>query len=115
MPGIPSILELARDTAIEADIVSAYVLDDGPQQGMTVVEVFDAHQVVLGRTITDAAGSREDVADLVLARSELERCADFSIEPLGKGKRVSAAVTLRVSAQRSAYEAEREQGGFGAA
>ena len=114
MPGIPSVLELTRDDAISADTVSAYVLDDGAQEGMTVVEVFDAHQVVLGRTITDATGSRERVADAVLERSELERCSDYSVEPLGKRKRVAASVILRVSPQRSAYETEREHGTYGA-
>jgi len=115
MTGIPSVLELTRDDAVSADTVSAYALEEGRQEGMTVVEVFDPHQVVLARTITDAVGSRERVADAVLERSELERCSDFAVDPLGKRKRVVAAVTLRVSPQRSAYEAEREHGTYGAA
>lgn len=115
MTGIPSVLQLNRDDAFTADVVSAYLLDEGPQQGMTVVEVFDAHHVVLGRTITDAAGSREQVADAVLERSELERCSEYAVDPLGKRKRVVASVILRVSPRRSAYEAEREAGGYGVA
>lgn len=113
MSGIPSVLQLTRDDAIAAETVSSYVLEEGPQEGMTVVEVFDAHHVVLGRTITDAAGTRELVADAVLERSELERCSEYSVDPLGKRKRVVASVALRVSPQRSAYEQEREHGGYG--
>ncbi|GMA29481.1 hypothetical protein [Arenivirga flava] len=115
MTGIPSVLQLNREDAIAADVVSAYLLDDGPQQGMTVVEIFDAHQVVLGRTITDAVGPREQVADAVLDRSELERCSEYAVEPLGQRKRVTASVIVRVSPRRSAYETEREAGGYGVA
>ncbi|MFB6489551.1 hypothetical protein P2A57_23495 [Xanthomonas perforans] len=110
MNGLATVHHLPHDLAVDAHSVSAYQLDDGPQKGMTVVEVTDRHQQVIARTVTDATGSREEVAELVLARSPLQRCAGWAIEPFGRRKRVAALVSLRVSSHVAPFEALRSFG-----
>lgn len=114
MIGLATVHDLPRDLAVDAASVSSYQLDAGPQAGMTVVEISDRHQQVIARTVTDARGSREEVADLVLGRSPLERCAVFAIEPFGRRKRVAASVALRVSARTATLESLRQRAVFGA-
>lgn len=104
--------DLGRSPSTAAHSVTAYRLESGPQAGMTVVEINDVYQQVIARTVAREPGSREDVADLVLARSALERCADFTIEPFGRRKRVIALVTLRLSSR--TLEALRADGAFDA-
>lgn len=105
MNGLATVHFMPHDLAVDAHSVTAYQLDDGPRKGATVVEVTDRHQQVIARTVTDAAGSREEVAELVLARSPLQRCAGWAIEPFGRRKRVAALVTLRVSSHAAPAEA----------
>lgn len=114
MIGLATVHDLPRDLALDAFSVSSYQLDDGPQEGMTVVEITDRHQQVIARTVTDAQGGREEVADIVLARSPIERCADFAVEPFGRRKRVIALVALRVSTRTATLDQLRAQNAFGA-
>ncbi len=104
---IHSVHGMPRDVAMDADTVSTYQMTDGPQAGMTVVEVLNAHRVVIGRSIVDAPGTREDVADLALGRSPIERCANWAIDPIGKGKRSTAMVILRASNSTGSLDALR--------
>lgn len=110
MNGLATVHRMPHDLAVDAHSVTAYQLDDGPRKGMTVVEVTDRHQQVIARTVTDAVGSREEVAELVLARSPLQRCAGWAIEPFGRRKRVAALVALRVSSHVAPFEALRTFG-----
>ncbi|GMA28895.1 hypothetical protein [Arenivirga flava] len=106
---IPTVHEMPREVAIAVDHVSTYQMSDGPQAGMTVVEALDAHRVVLARSIVAAPGAREDIADMTLARSPLERCAAWAIEPIGRGKRSAAMVIPRPSDSRGTLESIRDR------
>lgn len=111
MQQLPTLHALDRTAALEGDTVSAFAITEGPQRGRTVVELLNAHQSVIAHTITDAAGSRESIADAVLAQSPLERCADFALAPFKERKRVAAMVALRVSDTTATLESLRQQAG----
>lgn len=111
MRQLPTLHGLDRITALEGDTVSAFEIVDGPQQGRTVVELLNAHQNVIARTVAEPLGSRESTADAVLAQSPLERCADFALAPFKGRKRVAAMVTLRVSSTTATLESLRQQVG----
>ncbi len=113
MTQLPNIHVLERPAALEAQFVSVFVISDGSKAGSTVVEVLDAHHIVIARTVTDRPGSREDLADAVLQRSALERCGDFTIVPAKRHKRINALVTLRTSTGDTTLGALRAQGGMG--
>ncbi len=104
---IPALHEMTRALATDADTVVTYRMADGPQEGMTVVEAMDAHRRVIARTITSAAGTREDVADLTLAGTLIERCATWGVDPIGNNKRSAAMVILSTTATRGTLDAMR--------
>lgn len=104
---IPTVHEMPRDVAIDADTVSTYRMTEGHQAGMTVVEVLNGHQQVIARTIANADGKREDVADAALDASPVERCGDWAIHPIGNGRRSTAMVSLSVSRTRGTLDAMR--------
>ncbi len=97
MNDIPTVHALPRDRVFDAETVTVYRMDDGPQTGMTVVEITDTHGIVIGRTITDADGTRQDIGDYVLDRSPVQRCNDWAVHPIGGGKRLTAIVAPGVS------------------
>lgn len=109
---IPAVTEMSRDVAIDADIVSAYRLEEGPQAGMTVVEVLDVHEKVIARSVVGAEGSRQEVADLALDRSPIERCGDWAVHPIGRGKRITAMVIIGASRGSGTLEAMRARQAF---
>jgi hypothetical protein len=109
---IPAVTEMTRDAAIAADIVSAYRLEEGPQAGMTVVEVLDVHEKVVARSVVGAEGSRQEVADLALGRSLVERCGDWAVHPIGRGKRITAMVAIAASRSTGTLEAMRARQAF---
>ncbi len=106
---IPTVHELPRELAIDIDHISTYQMADGPQAGMTVVEALNEHRVVLARSIVAAPGTREDIADMTLTRSPLERCAAWTIDPIGRGKRSTAMVIPRPSDFRGTFETIRDR------
>lgn len=109
MSNIAAVHALPRNLVLEADTVTVYRMDAGPRAGAMVIEVTDAHGTVLGRTITEGEGTRQDVADSVLDRSPLQRCSDWTTHPIGKGKRLIAMVTLAVSSNPGTLRIEAAQ------
>jgi len=109
---IPAVTEMPRDVAIEAETVSAYRLEAGPQAGMTVVEVLDVHEKVIARSVVGAEGSRQEVADLALGRSTVERCGAWAVHPIGRGKRITAMVIIGASRGSGTLEAMRARQAF---
>lgn len=108
---IPSIREMTRELAIDADTVSTYQLNEGYQAGMTVVEAVNAHQQVIARTITDADGTREAVADVTLAGTTIERCSNWAVHPIGNGRRSTAMVSISMSSTTGTLDAMRARHG----
>jgi len=101
---LPRLEDLPREDATDILCVATYRLPSGE----TVVEAYDEHRLVAARTVVDdAAGSCEQVADVVLAQSMLERCGAFSVEPLGKRQRLNALVCLRTSTRDGALQVQR--------
>lgn len=111
---IASVHQMPREIALEADTVITYQLDEGEQAGMTVVEVLNAHRLVIARSITAADGTREDVADLTLHQSSVERCSNWAIDPIGKRKRSTAMLSVRMSNTTASLDALRERHQIGA-
>ncbi|GMA28713.1 hypothetical protein [Arenivirga flava] len=112
MTHLPTIQNMGRDAALEAHSVSVFALAAGPQAGCTVIEIINAHQHVIARTVTDRDGTREALADAVLEHSALERCASFSIVPAKRHKRIAALVALRASSTGTTLGALRTRSGL---
>ena len=101
---LPRVEDLSREDAVDVLSVATYRLPDGA----TVVEAYDEHRLVAARSVvTGVGGSCEEVTDLVLASTPLERCGAFSVEPLGKRPRLNALVCLRASSRDGALQSQR--------
>jgi len=101
---LPRVDELSRDDAADVGSVATYRLPDGA----TVLEAYDEHRLITARTIViGATGSCEEVTDLALTNTSLERCGAFSVEPLGKRHRLNALVCLRASMRDGTLQSQR--------
>lgn len=97
MTEIPTIERLDRTTAMDADAVIAYVMTSAGVEGV-IVEVRDARETLLARTIVQGAPSREAAADAVMRRSAIERYGDYMVVPATGKRKLRAVVGVRLSA-----------------
>lgn len=103
----PTPAELTHAQLLEARSVHAFEhrRPGGPSE--TIVELHDAHGLVIARTVIVRIGDREAIADAVLATTPLIRCADYSTDPLRGRTRIAAMVTPTASTTHVAYEMQR--------
>ncbi len=101
MTEIPTIERLERTAAMDADAVIAYVMTSAGVEGV-IVEVRDARETLLARTIVQGAPSREAAADAVMRRSAVERYGDYMVVPATGKRKLRAVVGVRLSASSSA-------------
>lgn len=102
---MPTFLALDHDRLLDVDLVSAFHQVAGDASSPIVVEALCPRGTVLARTVVESADGREAAADAVLAGTRLSRCAEFTVEPLSKRKRINAMVTLDVSGRVGDFEA----------
>ncbi|GMA29724.1 hypothetical protein [Arenivirga flava] len=97
MTEIPTIERLDRTAAMDADAVIAYAMTSAGVEGV-IVEVRDARETLLARTIVQGAPSREAAADAVMRRSAIERYGDYMVVPATGKRKLRAVVGVRLSA-----------------
>jgi len=101
---LPRVEDLSRHDANDILSVATYRLPGGD----TVVEAYDEHRLIAARTVVaGVTGSCEEVTDVALAATHLERCGTFSVEPLGKRQRLNALVCLRATARDGVLQSQR--------